>query len=49
MKTQYSLYKPTKLSVCFVGDYDVQKNPPLILTMNLTKKTQSSYPISFKH
>jgi len=40
---------PTKLSVCFAGDYDVQKNPPITLTLNLTKTIHSSHPISFKH
>ena len=34
---------------CFVGDYDVQKNPPITLTMNLKKTIQSSHPISFRH
>ena len=39
----------TELSVCFVGDYDVQKNPPITLTMKLNKTIQSSHPISFRH
>jgi len=30
-------------------NYDVQKNPPITHTMNLTKTIQSSHPISFKH
>ena len=34
---------------CFVGDYNVQKNPPITLTMNLNKTIQSSHPISFRH
>ena len=50
MWTQYSLYNIlTKLSVYCVGGYDVQKNPPLTLTMSLKKTIQSFQPISFKH
>ena len=50
MRTQSSLNQYTnKLSVYFVGDYDVQKKPPLILTMSLTKTIQSTHPISFKN
>ena len=50
MWTQYSLNQYTnKLSVYSVGDYNVQKNPPLTLIMSLTKTIQSSYLISFKH
>jgi hypothetical protein len=49
MLTKYSLNIPTELSVCFVAHYNVQKNPPITLTMNLTNTIQSSHPISFKH
>jgi len=35
--------------VCFVADYDVQKNPPITLSMNLNKTIQSSHPISLRH
>ena len=49
IQTKHSLNIPTQLSVCFVGGYDVQKNPPITLIMNLTKTIQSSHPISFKH
>jgi len=38
---------PTKLSVYFVGYYDVQKNPPLTTVMSLTNTSQSSQTISF--
>ena len=38
----YSLNIPTKLSVCFVAVYNVHTNPPITLTMNLTKTSQSS-------
>ena len=40
---------PTKLSVYFVGDYNVQKNPSLTLIISLTTTIQSFHPISFKH
>ena len=49
MCKEYSLNITTELFVCFVGDYDVQKNPPITLTMNINKTIQSSHPISFRH
>jgi len=45
----YSINIPTKLSVYFVGDYKVQKNPSFTLIISLTKTIESSHPISFKH
>jgi hypothetical protein len=45
----HCIYIPTKLSVCCVGDYNVQKNPPLTLTMIRTKTILFSHPISSKH
>ena len=50
MWAQYSLYQYTNevFSVLW-GDYDVQKNPPLILIISQTKTIKSSHPITFKH
>ena len=50
IRTQYSSNQYTnKLFVYCVGDYDVQKNPPITLIMRLTKTIQSSHPTSFQH
>jgi len=42
-ETIHCIDVPTKLSVYCVGDYEVQKNPPLTLMMSLKK--QSNCPI----
>jgi len=45
MWTKYSLNQYTnKISMYFFGDYNVQKNPPLTLTMRLTKPSNPPIP-----